>query len=401
MALYMINTAPIPSNELDRILNLSDFNIDYSNVENNFKDLAKLAASVAGTEMSLVNLIDSFTQWSISTHGIDLDQMPREESVCQYTITENDHFEIENLNEDDRFKDKFYVANDPKLKYYYGIPLKSDGYNIGALCVLDRSSKILSPEKTELLKIIADEIVNRLKAYKTIESLRNQVEDVQTTQNKVVHDIRGPLGGIIGLAQIISEQGKNNNMDEVLEFINLIHKSGNSILELADEILSTDVKTLVKLKGDELNLYIFKEKLEKLYIPQARTKNINFKVQISSDTDKIPFSKNKLLQITGNLISNAIKFTPQNGKVEVSLTLTRGEIPNMLKIMVKDSGIGLNQEQINGILKGESVSVIGTSGEQGYGFGLVLVKHLIEGLKGKFNISSEGDGACFEVVLPQ
>ena len=401
MALYMINTAPIPSNELDRILNLSDFNIDYSNVENNFKDLAKLAASVAGTEMSLVNLIDSFTQWSISTHGIDLDQMPREESVCQYTITENDHFEIENLNEDDRFKDKFYVANDPKLKYYYGIPLKSDGYNIGALCVLDRSSKILSPEKTELLKIIADEIVNRLKAYKTIESLRNQVEDVQTTQNKVVHDIRGPLGGIIGLAQIISEQGKNNNMDEVLEFINLIHKSGNSILELADEILSTDVKTLVKLKGDELNLYIFKEKLEKLYIPQARTKNINFNVQISSDTDKIPFSKNKLLQITGNLISNAIKFTPQNGKVEVSLTLTRGEMPNMLKIMVKDSGIGLNQEQINGILKGESVSVIGTSGEQGYGFGLVLVKHLIEGLKGKFNISSEGDGACFEVVLPQ
>ena len=397
----MINTAPIPSNELDRILNLSDFNVDYSNVENNFKDLAKLAASVAGTEMSLVNLIDSFTQWSISTHGIDLDQMPREESVCQYTITENDHFEIENLNEDDRFKDKFYVANDPKLKYYYGIPLKSDGYNIGSLCVLDRSSKTLSPEKTELLKIIADEIVNRLKAYKTIESLRNQVEDVQTTQNKVVHDIRGPLGGIIGLAQIISEQGKNNNMDQVLEFINLIHKSGNSILELADEILSTDVKTLVKLKGDELNLYIFKEKLEKLYIPQARTKNINFKVQISSDTDKIPFSKNKLLQITGNLISNAIKFTPENGKVEVSLTLTRGEMPNMLKIMVKDSGIGLNQEQINGILKGESVSVIGTSGEQGYGFGLVLVKHLIEGLKGKFNISSEGDGACFEVVLPQ
>ena len=397
----MINTAPIPSNELDRILNLSDFNVDYSNIENNFKDLAKLAASVAGTEISLVNLIDSFTQWTISSHGLDIDQMPREESVCQYTITENDHFEIENLNEDDRFKDKFYVANDPKLKYYYGIPLKSDGYSIGALCLMDRSSKTLSPEKTELLKIIADEIVNRLKAYKTIESLRNQVEDVQTTQNKVVHDIRGPLGGIIGLAQIISEQGKNNNMDEVLEFINLIHKSGNSILELADEILSTDVKTLVKLKGDELNLYIFKEKLEKLYIPQARTKNINFKVDISSDTDKIPFSKNKLLQITGNLISNAIKFTPQNGKVEVTLTLTRGEMPNMLKIMVKDSGTGLNQQQINSILKGESVSVIGTSGEQGYGFGLVLVKHLIEGLKGEFNISSEGDGACFEVVLPQ
>lgn len=66
------------------------------------------------------------------------------------------------------------------------------------------------PEKEELLRIIADEIVNRLKAYKAIEGLRNRVKEVQATQNKVVHDIRGPLGGIIGLTEIISEQGKEN-----------------------------------------------------------------------------------------------------------------------------------------------------------------------------------------------
>ena len=391
---------PIPANEFDRAMDLSDFNIDYTNTENNFKDLARLAASVAGTEISLVNLIDSYTQWTVSSHGIKIDQMPREDSVCQYTIVEDEHFEIDDLSKDIRFKDKFYVAQDPNLRYYYGIPLKSNGFHIGALCLMDRSIKTLAPEKTELLKIIAEEIVNRLNAYKIIESLRNKVTEVTATQNKVVHDIRGPLGGIIGLAQIISEQGKENNMDEVLEFINMIHKSGNSILELADEILSSENKA-VALKGDELNLKIFREKLEKLYLPQAKSKNIDLAISISPETDNIPFSKNKLLQITGNLISNAIKFTPNGGNVNVKLALTHTETSKVLKISVKDSGTGLDQEQIDSILSGDSTTTKGTEGEKGYGFGLALVKHLTEGLKGTLKISTDQSGAKFEVELPQ
>lgn len=265
---------------------------------------------------------------------------------------------------------------------------------------MDRNIQSLAPEKTELLKIIAEEIVNRLNAYKIIESLRNKVTEVTATQNKVVHDIRGPLAGIIGLAQIISEQGKENNMDEVLEFINMIHKSGNSILELADEILTSENKS-VTLKGGELNLKSFREKLEKLYEPQARTKNIDLTIYISPETDNIPFSKSKLLQITGNLISNAIKFTPNGGYVKVKLTLTLVENSNVLKIIVTDSGSGLEQYQINSILSGDSTTTQGTEGEKGYGFGLALVKHLIDGLKGTLRISSDQNGATFEVELPQ
>lgn len=392
---------PIPANELDRVLTLSDFNIDYTSFDDQFKDLARLAASVAGTEISLVGMMDSYTQWIISGHGMDIRQSPREETVCQYTIMENDHLEIEDLSNDTRFQKKPFVTLDPKLRYYFGVPLKADGHNIGTLCLLDRSAKKLAPEKTELLKIIAEEIVNRLKTYKVIESLRNKVTEVTDTKNKVAHDIRGPLGGIIGLARIISEQGKDNNMDQVLEFINLIYKSGNSILDLADEILSTEKMPEIRVKGDELNLKVFKEKLEKLYTPQAKIKGINFNVSISPETETVPFSKNKLLQITGNLISNAIKFTPQDGTVDVNLVLTARGKPNVLRITISDSGTGLSKSQIDTILQGKSASTDGTNGEQGYGFGLALVKHLIEGLRGTFNISSDGDGATFEVVLPQ
>src|SRR5580698_3841860 len=110
-----MQNAPIPANEMDRILSLSEFDIDFSAHQDNFKDLAKLAAKVAGTEISLVNLIDTFTQWTISNHGLNMDQMPREDSVCQYTILNGEYFEVENLAADTRFKDKFYVTDDPNL----------------------------------------------------------------------------------------------------------------------------------------------------------------------------------------------------------------------------------------------------------------------------------------------
>jgi signal transduction histidine kinase len=403
----MKNAPPVPQNEWERIIKLSEFDLDYSDRKEALGDLTRLAAKVAGTEISLINLIDSFTQWSISDYGLPLEQMRREDSVCQYTIiAKEEKFEVQDLSADDRFKDKFYVAGYPNLRYYFGVPLQTnDGYNLGALCVLDTIGKEITPEKVELLKIIASEIVNRLTAIKVIENLRNKIKESTEAQKKVAHDIRGPLGGIIGLAQIISEQGDSNKMDEVLEFIDLIQKSGNSLLELANEILSTEKKSNGKTeepRDNVFNLSIFKDKLERLYTPQAIHKHIDFSVYINSGSEAVPFSRNKLLQITGNLISNAMKFTPENGKIGVGLELASGKMQNNLTITVTDSGVGLDEKSISDILGGAASSTQGTGGEPGYGFGLALVKHLVNSLKGTMKIHSKpGEGASFEIQLPQ
>jgi signal transduction histidine kinase len=117
---------------------------------------------------------------------------------------------------------------------------------------------------------------------------------------------------------------------------------------------------------------------------------------------EIPFSKNKILQIAGNLISNAIKFTPENGKVTVDLGLVIGQDDKKLQITVKDTGIGLTEEAIQNIQNGTVSSTEGTEGEQGYGFGLSLVKHLLDGMKGSLLIASKpGHGAEFSVRIPQ
>jgi len=397
--------APVPENEFERLISLSNLDLDYSDHQNNFKDLAKLAAKVAGTSISLVNMIDSLTQWTISNYGMDIDQMLREDTVCQYTIMNNEPLEIGDLSTDERFKEKSYVTGDPNIRYYYGVPLQlSAGLNIGSLCVIDSQQRALDPEKIELLKIIADEIVGRLKTFKVMDSLKAKLLEANNTHKKVAHDIRGPIGGIIGLASIIQDQGPNNQMEEVLEFISLIHKSGNSVLDLADEILSShkpEPKTGI-VAANEFNISVFKDKLLKLYEPQARNKNIRFEVNTRPETETVPFSKNKLLQIAGNLISNSMKFTPEHGEVKVDLDLTVNQFDKTLVITVKDTGIGLTEEAAKAILNGTSGTTDGTGGESGYGFGLALVKHLIESLKGNLRINSEpGEGATFIVTLPQ
>lgn len=394
----------MPANEMDRLLKLAEYDLDYTDARESLSGLSKLAAKVAGTSISLINLVDAFTQWTISNHGMLAEQMSRDESVCQYTIVTEESFEVKDLTADERFSQRDYVTGEPKVKYYFGVPLQTaDGYNIGALCVMDQVGKEISPEKAELLKLIANEVVSRLAGFQMVQKLKYSVQEASDNQRKVAHDIRGPLGGIISLSHIITSQGDRNNIDDVLTFVNMIEKSGQSLLELADEILGKKrIAIPGQLSPDECNLQVLKDKLDKLYTPQAIAKNIRFSVALVNGNETHPVAKNKLLQIAGNLVSNAIKFTPQNGTVTVKLELIIERERKILKIVVKDSGAGLDQESIDRITSNEVVSTIGTGGEKGYGFGLSLVQHLVKEMGGNFTIESEpGAGAEFTVLLPQ
>jgi signal transduction histidine kinase len=281
------------------------------------------------------------------------------------------------------------------------MPLQlAPGLNVGALCVLDKEVKALSPEKIELLEIIAQTVVKRLKSIQALELLRAKLNDSNASKKKAAHDIRGPLGGIIGLSELMAEQGATGDVTEFMEYINMINRSGRSLLDLADEILSEgNVQTLAE---NEFNLPLFRDKLVKLYQPQAKFKNVDLEVSLNAGNESVPFSKNKLLQIAGNLISNAIKFTTGGGKVSVHLGLSLSATEKILTIRVTDTGVGLDDEAIRLILNGQAQTTPGTVGEKGYGFGLSLVSHLVQSLNGLITVkSTPGKGTTFEVGLPQ
>lgn len=398
----MQTTRTIPANETERLASLFELDLDYTALNNVFKDLSFLAAKIIGTEISLISFIDSYTQWIVSRFGLEVYQTPIDDTLCQFTLMEEDHLEIEDLSKDQRFLSEDFIRDPMNLKYYFGIPLKSaSGFNIGSLCVIDNKLHgKLSEEKIEQLKIIARQIIARINDASSIKSLQDQLNSQTDAYKKVAHDIRGPIAGIIGLADMIAFDADEYPKGELQNIVGMMGKSGQSVLDLADEILKSSLEK-PDCATEIFSLGIFKEKLNKLYQPQAFNKQINLEINSNIAFDTIQIKKDKLMQISGNLISNAIKFTPNGGSIKVLLDLFLETDKKTLILEVRDSGIGISQEAIDEILKGTAESSNGTIGEKGYGFGLPMVIKLLNELKGEMQIESKiGQGSSFHVRIP-
>ncbi|MDP3469435.1 MAG: histidine kinase dimerization/phospho-acceptor domain-containing protein [Daejeonella sp.] len=373
---------PLPLNEAKRILSLSNLDVDYSTLEDNFKHLMKLASRLTDMDVTLLNLVDSYTQWTIAQHGIQLPSMPREECVCQYTIVQDQGFEIKDLSTDTRFEQASYVKNDPKLRYYYGVPLEmSNGVNIGSLCVMNREIKILSNDKIDLLKIIAEEIVCKLKDFQKINELKNELSDAIKMQRKIAHDIRNPLAGIIGISDILIEPDEEHDQEEVLHCLKLINNSSKSILEIADNI-SMELFDKVS-HSHSFNLEALAERINHLYLPLAKNKKLILEFTIDKSKEHIHFSKNKLLQIIGSPVSSAIKLSKPGALIKIQLGLTIQSDRNILQVQINSN------DPISREISPESIV-------------LNFTKELIESKDGTLHFEyNELEGLSYKLSIPQ
>jgi K+-sensing histidine kinase KdpD len=397
--------APLPSNELERLSDLSAYGLDFTELEEQFKDLTALAAKISGARFSLINIIDTYTQWSVASTGFDPGQLPRDISICQYTILDEEPLEVPNIMEDDRFAGKSFASDESPFKYYWGTPLRTpEGFNIGALCILDSVPKLIDEDKAEMLKLIANEVVNRLGMISSLRQLEERLSKAKDATRKIAHDIRGPLGGILGLSQLIHDKGNKASLGEAREVIGFIFSSSQALLELTDEILLESIrpsKAYRELSSDEYTLPIFGEKIKSLYGVQASQKGVVLKISSIGENLDMPFAKRQFLQIAGNLISNAIKFTPAGKEVHVSLSLELGSTSKSIVILVKDQGVGMTSEKIEEVLGGRIDSTKGTAGETGYGYGLPVVRKLVNDQGGSMTIESKENEYCeFKVRIP-
>lgn len=395
---------PITSLEFERLIQLSNYDLDYTDLEGQFKDLTHLAAEIAGTEVALINLLDSLTQWRIAAKGMPPGQTSRDDAICQYTIMEDSLFEIENLSLDDRFKDKNYVIEEPFLNYYFGIPLKNaEGFSLGTLVVMDKQTKKLTSEQIRLIRIIGEEIVNRLNIIGSMHELKSKMMEMREAQRRFAHDMRGPIGGIKGMADVIKTTARTKSIEEIIEMVDLIYKSSETLMDLSDEIMNSEItsESYVKNSRMDMTLIDLRNKLTDMYEVQASNKNVQFAVLVTGENIHEPFPKSKLIHLIGNLISNAIKYSRENGRVRVYLNYLKNKSEKLLHVKVIDDGLGMNADKLSEILFGTSDSDEGTIGERGYGFGLKVVKHLLEKMRGTMDIESvRGGGTHFDLKIP-
>ncbi|MBW4637596.1 MAG: PAS domain S-box protein [Gloeocapsa sp. UFS-A4-WI-NPMV-4B04] len=167
--------AQLPENEIARLNALFQVKILDTGPEKPFDDITQLAASICGTPISLITLIDANRQWFKSKVGLEVTETYRDLSFCAHAILESDIFIVPDALADERFANNPLVISEPKIRFYAGVPLvTSDNYTLGTLNVIDHVPRKLSLQQIEALHTLSRQVV------KLIE-LRRDVARLETT----------------------------------------------------------------------------------------------------------------------------------------------------------------------------------------------------------------------------
>jgi len=166
-------SADYPDNEAERIKALQEFQILDTPPEEDFDALTMLAAQICGTSISLISLLDCNRQWFKSRVGLDANETAREIAFCGHSILQREVFEVKDTLEDERFAQNPLVVQDPKIRYYAGVPLVTgDDLALGTLFVIDRVPKEITPIQKQALKALATQVVRQMELRRTIRQLR-------------------------------------------------------------------------------------------------------------------------------------------------------------------------------------------------------------------------------------
>ena len=219
----------------------------------------------------------------------------------------------------------------------------------------------------------------------------------------VSHDIRNPLTGIIGVANILrSEDGYSK--EEIDGMLEIIEQSGYKLLDLVKDILeveSTKAGSL-QLNLKEVDLQDLLDQVIELHQPTALTKSINLRFLRDDRVPQMLIDPQKINQAISNLVANSLKFTGAGGSIDLILKYDDSSEELPIVIEVKDTGIGIPEDRLPSLFDSmKRHRGTGTKGEKGTGIGLDIVKQFIELHGGNISVSStEGKGTAFKLELP-
>ncbi len=163
-----------PKNESERLKALENYRILYSEPEEEFDRLTKLASIICGTPISLLTLIDKEIQWYKSKLGLENDSVPLKYSFCQFAIQDTKLLEIEDATKDERVKSFPGVTGEPFVKFYAGFPIiDPDGFTLGTLCVIDYKPKKLTEDQRNAFKLLTEEAASQIVSRKERLQLEN------------------------------------------------------------------------------------------------------------------------------------------------------------------------------------------------------------------------------------
>ncbi|MDE5601170.1 MAG: hypothetical protein K2J16_01580, partial [Clostridia bacterium] len=276
--------------------------------------------------------------------GLDIDEVKKNMRILSATLTED----CETLTEEDLKKlpigrtweaDALLHHIETKQQYDYHTTIYHSMYNDEDCFILvlsDRTKERAMSKSLEEALVIA----------------KSANEAKSNFLANMSHDIRTPMNAILGYATLLMKDAEKP--DKVREYIHKISFSGQHLLSLINDILdmSKIESGKTNLNSEEFDLPEMFEELYSIMAPQAKAKGQEFKISTKGKLpDKVNADKLRLNQVLINLLSNSIKYTPENGHIQLNVEALEENIPNHahLCITVKDDGIGMREKFVKEI----------------------------------------------------
>jgi PAS domain S-box-containing protein len=273
----------------------------------------------------------------------------------------------------------------------------------GTLIPVDVSAKKIEINGKYYLYIIQRDISERKQWENEIVEMKNRLLEENASKDKffsiISHDLKAPFSALLGIAQLLEESYDDFSDTERKEMIHIYRNSSNNIYQLLEGLLEWSRANSGRMEFElkKININEITTNVIEILHQNAKVKKILLNNSIEKNT--FAFADIKMLTtILRNLITNAIKFTPENGAVDITSEIVKEK----LVISVLDNGIGMKPDDIKKLFRIDvHHTTVGTQNETGTGVGLILCKELVEKHGGNIWVESKvGKGSTFNFSLP-
>lgn len=408
--------APKPAREKERLDALYAYDILDREVEPVFDQIIRIAADVCDVDISVIALIDDERQFFLARNNMKPKETPRAIAFCAHAIlAPHETFMVENAPADPRFADNPLVTGEIGVRFYAAQPLTTEeGLAIGGLCLIGKKPKILTELQINTLRSLGNVIMNLFEARKSSKQAEISLVHAKEAAEKanraksyflstMSHELRTPLNSVIGYSDILKMEafGPLGN-ERYRAYSEAIHTSANHLHTLIGDLLD-----ISKIDAGHMDLHealVDAAKVMRVSVGivegQAAAKNQTIEHHSFDNAPALYGDEGRIKQVVLNLLTNAIKYTPEGGAIVCRMAMCPG---GGLTISITDNGIGIERKDISRILEPfEQVNNSSLSAQHGAGLGLALSKELMQLHGGSLVIdSTPGEGTTVTLTFPE
>ncbi|WP_024334787.1 GAF domain-containing sensor histidine kinase [Desulfotignum balticum] len=269
---------------------------------------------------------------------------------------------------------------------------------LGAYCVLpDR----FLYDDIAFLRLAAGMVGIGIHNSKAYEAIENSAEERTRFMMRAAHNLRAPLSAVLSMLEVLRERHLGKLTPDQAEYLRRVDRRIHTMLDMINELmhLSTSRSRQTTPSKKPLDTAWLGGRLERTFQNTAAERKIDFKVTMENDLPPVSGNSEQIEQMLENLVSNAIKYTPECGWVMVAFTGAPG---NRIAISISDSGIGIpEKDQSRLFTEFFRADNAREKQEQGTGLGLAIVKEIVDAHQGSIQVKSrENHGTTVLVTLP-